>query len=38
MAVSQKISDSRIMARAHYERDKVYGEKLADELYDQIVK
>ena len=38
MAVSQKISDSRIMARAHYESDKVYGEKLADELYDQIVK
>tara|TARA_R100001443_G_scaffold1623_1_gene5835 strand:- start:587 stop:1228 length:642 start_codon:yes stop_codon:yes gene_type:complete len=38
MAVSQKISDSRIMARAHYESDKVYGEKLADELYDQMIK
>jgi len=38
MAVSQKISDSRIMARAHYESDKVYGEKLADELYEQMNK
>jgi hypothetical protein len=38
MAVSQKISDSRIMARAHYPTDKVYGEKLADELYDQRIK
>ena len=38
MAVAQKISDSRIMARAHYPSDKVYGEKLADELYDQIIK
>jgi len=38
MAVAQKISDSRIMARAHYPSDKVYGEKLADELYDQRIK
>jgi hypothetical protein len=38
MAVSQKISDSRIMARAHYESDKEYGEKLADELYEQMNK
>jgi hypothetical protein len=38
MAVAQKISDSRIMARAHYPSDKEYGEKLADELYDQIIK
>ena len=38
MAVSQRISDSRIMARAHYPSDKEYGEKLADELYDQIIK
>ena len=38
MAVSQKISDSRIMARAHYPSDKEYGEKLADELYDQRIK
>ena len=38
MAVAQKISESRIMARAHYPSDKVYGEKLADELYDQIIK
>jgi hypothetical protein len=26
------------MARAHYPSDKEYGEKLADELYDQIIK
>ena len=38
MAVSQKISDSRIMARAHYPSDKEYGEKLADELYEQMNK
>ena len=38
MAVSQRISDSRIMARAHYESDKEYGEKLADELYEQMNK
>ena len=38
MAVSQKISDSRIMARAHYPSDKEYGEKLADELYEQMIK
>ena len=38
MAVSQKLSDSRIMARAHYPTYKVYGEKLADELYDQRIK
>tara|TARA_E500000331_G_scaffold255514_1_gene246066 strand:- start:647 stop:1288 length:642 start_codon:yes stop_codon:yes gene_type:complete len=38
MAISQKISDSRIMARAHYPSDKEYGEKLADELYDQRIK
>jgi hypothetical protein len=38
MAVSQRISDSRIMARAHYPSDKEYGEKLADELYEQMIK
>ena len=38
MAVSQRISDSRIMARAHYPSDKEYGEKLADELYEQMNK
>ena len=38
MAVSQRISDSRIMARAHYPSDKEYGEKLADELYEQLIK
>ena len=36
MAVSQRISDSKIMARAHYPSDKEYGEKLADELYEQM--
>ena len=38
MAVSQRISDSRIMARAHYPSDKEYGEKLADGLYEQMNK
>ena len=38
MAVSQRISDSRIMARAHYPSGKEYGEKLADELYEQMNK
>ena len=38
MAVSQRISDSRIMAIAHYPSDKEYGEKLADELYEQMNK
>ena len=38
MAVSQRISDSRIMARAHYPSDKEYGVKLADELYEQMNK
>ena len=38
MSVSQRISDSRIMARAHYPSDKEYGEKLADELYEQMNK
>ena len=38
MAVSQRISDSRIMSRAHYPSDKEYGEKLADELYEQMNK
>ena len=38
MAVSQRISDSRKMARAHYPSDKEYGEKLADELYEQMNK
>ena len=38
MAVSQRISDSRIMARAHYPSYKEYGEKLADELYEQMNK
>ena len=38
MAVSQRISDSRIMARAHYPSDIEYGEKLADELYEQMNK
>ena len=38
MAVSQRISDSRIMERAHNPSDKEYGEKLADELYEQMNK
>ena len=38
MEISKEISDSRIMARAHYPTDKVYGEKLADELFEQRIK
>ena len=38
MAISQKISESRIMARAHFPSDTEYGEKLADELYEQRIK
>ena len=33
MAVSQRISDSRIMARAHYQSDRKYGDMLGDELF-----
>ena len=38
MEISKEISDSRIMARAHYPTDKEYGEKLADELFEQRIK
>ena len=38
MEISKEISESRIMARAHYPTDRVYGEKLADELFEQRIK
>ena len=38
MDISKDISESRIMARAHYPTDKDYGEKLADELFEQRIK
>ena len=38
MEISKNISESRIMARAHYPSDKEYGEKLADELFEQRIK
>ena len=38
MEISKNISESRIMARVHFPSDKVYGEKLADELFEQRIK
>jgi len=38
MEISKNISESRIMARVHFPSDKEYGEKLADELYEQMIK
>ena len=36
--LANMVSASRLMARAHYPSDKEYGEKLADELYEQMNK
>ena len=38
MEISKNISESRIMARVHFPSDKEYGEKLADELFEQRIK
>ena len=38
MAVAQKISDSRIMARAHYPSDSKFGMKLGYEMFNYLKK
>ena len=38
MLVGHNISESRIMARAHYETDREYGDLLGDELYEVMKK
>ena len=38
MMIGHNISESRIMARAHYPTDRKYGDMLGDELYEQMKK
>jgi len=38
MMIGHNISESRIMARAHYQSDRKYGDMLGDELYEVMKK
>lgn len=38
MMIGHNISESRIMARAHYQSDRKYGDMLGDELYEAMKK
>lgn len=38
MMIGHNISESRIMARAHFPSDRKYGDMIGDELYEEMIK